>query len=402
MKRFIAVQIGAQRNYAVPSILAEAGMLEAFYTDLCASAGLGRVLDQLCPDFLRRGSLKNLLNRQLPPCLNGKVYSSTIPSLRYLLRKQLASKNPEQAARIFTQFNREFGNDLINRGLCQATHLFTLLGEGTPFLRFAKQRGLTTVTEIFILLSTYYIIKAEQEKFADLEISPNEEFVEESFAWLREVLSLTDWAIAPSQAVRQDLAKNFEFPIERCFVVPYGVDSSWFHVENKPVKGRVLFAGTANLRKGIHILSMASQKLSQCYYEFRVAGNVSETVRQHTLTQKLNFLGRVPRSEIKQEYQQADILVLPTLAEGSAGVTYEALAAGVPVITTEAAGSVVRDGIDGFIVPERDSEALAERIEELVENRKLRSRMAAAARERAKDYSWDKYAERLLAVIQTF
>ena len=402
MRRFIVAQIGARRNYAVPSILAEAGILEAFYTDLCASAGLGSVLSQLCPDFLRRGSLKNLLSRKLPSSLNGKVYSSTIPSLRYLLRKQLAGQNPEQAARAFSQFNIEFGNDLICRGLCQATHLFTMLGEGTPFLRFAKERGLTTVTEIFILLSTHYIIQAEQEKFADLELCPNEELVEEAFAWLREVLSLTDWAIAPSQAIRQDLAKNFEFPIERCFVVPYGVDPSWFQVENKPVKGRVLFVGTADLRKGIHILGMAAQKLSHRNYEFRVAGNVFEGVRQHNLTQKLTFLGRVPRSEIKQEYQQADILVLPTLAEGSAGVTYESLGAGVPVITTESAGSVVRDGIEGFIVPERDAEALAERIEELVENRELRSCMAAAAKERAKDYTWDKYRERLLGVLQTF
>ena len=48
------------------------------------------------------------------------------------------------------------------------------------------------------------------------------------------------------------------------------------------------------------------------------------------------------------------MFVLPSLAEGSAEVTYEAIAAGVPVVTTRAAGSVVRDGIEGRIVPERD------------------------------------------------
>jgi glycosyltransferase involved in cell wall biosynthesis len=59
---------------------------------------------------------------------------------------------------------------------------------------------------------------------------------------------------------------------------------------------------------------------------------------------------------------------------------------------------VVRDGVEGFIIPEKDPEALANRIEELVENRDLRDRMAIAARERAKNYTWDKYAERLLGV----
>jgi len=351
MNSFITIQIGARRSYAVPSILAEAGMLEAFYTDLCADAGLGALLSRVCPDFLKRGSVKNLLDRRLPSNLHNKVNTHPTPVFRYLLRKQLAGNNLERAARTFTQFQFELGDAMIRRGLGQATHLYTMLGEGTPFLRFAKERGLTTITDIIILLNTHYII-------------------------------------------------NFGFPKQRCFVVPTGANSSWFNIENHPVKGRVLFVGTAQLRKGIHIFGMAAQKLSHRSYEFRVAGGVSEIVRQHSLTEKLSFLGRVPRCEIKQEYAQADIFVLPTLAEGSAGATYEALAAGVPVITTEAAGSVVRDGIDGFIVPEGDAEALADRIEELVENRELRDRMAAAARERAKDFTWERYAERLLSVVK--
>jgi glycosyltransferase involved in cell wall biosynthesis len=400
MNSFITIQIGARRSYAVPSILAEAGMLEAFYTDLCADVGLGALISRLCPDVLKRGSVKNLLERRLPSNLHNKVNTFSTPVFRYLLRKQLAGNNLERAARTFTQFQFELGDAMIRRGVGQATHLYTMLGEGTPFLRFAKDSGLTTVTDIIILLNTHYIIKAEREKFPGIEPEPNEQLVEETFEWLREVCSLTDWAIAPSEAVRQDLALNFGFPKQRCFVVPTAANCSWFNLENQPVKGRVLFVGTAQLRKGIHIFGMAAQKLSHRSYEFRVAGGVSEIVRQHSLTEKLTFLGRVPRSEIKQEYAQADIFVLPTLAEGSAGATYEALAAGVPVITTEAAGSVVRDSIDGFIVPEGDAEALADRIEELVENRELRDRMAAAARERAKDFTWERYAERLLSVVK--
>jgi glycosyltransferase involved in cell wall biosynthesis len=400
MNSFITIQIGARRSYAVPSILAEAGMLEALYTDLCADAGLGALLSRVCPDFLKRGSVKKLLDRRLPSNLYNKVNTHPTPVFRYLLRKQLAGNNLERTARTFTQFQFELGDAMIRRGLGQATHLYTMLGEGTPFLRFAKERGLTTITDIIILLNTHYIIKAEREKFPGIEPEPNEELVEETFEWVREVCSLTDWAIAPSEVVCQDLVLNFGFPKQRCFVVPTGANSSWFNIENHPVKGRVLFVGTAQLRKGIHIFGMAAQKLSHRSYEFRVAGGVSEIVRQHSLTEKLTFLGRVPRSEIKQEYAQADIFVLPTLAEGSAGATYEALAVGVPVITTEAAGSVVRDGIDGFIVPEGDAEALADRIEELVENRELRDRMAAAARERAKDFTWERYAERLLSVVK--
>ena len=95
------------------------------------------------------------------------------------------------------------------------------------------------------------------------------------------------------------------------------------------------------------------------------------------------------------------MLVLPSLAEGSAGATYEALAAGVPVVTTPAAGSVVRDGIEGRIVPERDPVALADAIAEIVEDRDKRARMSVAARERARDYTWERYGERLVGALRS-
>ena len=85
---------------------------------------------------------------------------------------------------------------------------------------------------------------------------------------------------------------------------------------------------------------------------------------------------------------------------GSAETTYEALACGVPVVTTPEAGSVVRDGIDGRIVPSRDPEALANAIAEIVEDRQKRERMSRAARDRAHDYTWERYGERLLAALR--
>ena len=69
----------------------------------------------------------------------------------------------------------------------------------------------------------------------------------------------------------------------------------------------------------------------------------------------------VPHIEMPRLFRQADIFVFPSLHEGSALCTYEALACGLPVITTANSGSVVRHGIDGFIVPIRDVEALTEK-----------------------------------------
>ena len=107
----------------------------------------------------------------------------------------------------------------------------------------------------------------------------------------------------------------------------------------------------------------------------------------------------MPRSQVQEEFHQADIFVLPTLADSFGLVHLEAMACGVPVITTPHCGAVVRDGVDGFIVPIRDAVALADRIQQLLEDRPLRNQMGASAKLRAKEFTWARYGERLLAAL---
>ncbi len=75
-------------------------------------------------------------------------------------------------------------------------------------------------------------------------------------------------------------------------------------------------------------------------------------------------------------------VLLPSLCEGSATAVYEALAAGLPVICTPNTGSVVRHGIDGYIVPIRDVHETAQILRQLADNPALLARMSESARER--------------------
>ena len=88
--------------------------------------------------------------------------------------------------------------------------------------------------------------------------------------------------------------------------------------------------------------------------------------------------------------------------EGSAFATYEALASGLPIVTTKNAGSVARDGEEGFIVPIRDVDALVDRIERLYRDKALRMTMAQAARRRATEFTWAHYRERLNLYVDRF
>jgi glycosyltransferase involved in cell wall biosynthesis len=100
-----------------------------------------------------------------------------------------------------------------------------------------------------------------------------------------------------------------------------------------------------------------------------------------------------------EEFRTADVFVLPTISDSFALVHLEALACGVPVITTPNCGSVVRDGVDGFIVPIRDAKMLAERIEQILSDRSLREQMSQNAKERAAQFTWELYGERLLSAV---
>jgi glycosyltransferase involved in cell wall biosynthesis len=100
-----------------------------------------------------------------------------------------------------------------------------------------------------------------------------------------------------------------------------------------------------------------------------------------------------------QHYAWADVFLLPSICEGSATVIFEALATGLPVICTKNAGSVVRDGEEGFIVPVRDANQIVERLGRFVTDSSLWHEMSEKSLRRAREFTLEKYAERLIASI---
>jgi glycosyltransferase involved in cell wall biosynthesis len=292
----------------------------------------------------------------------------------------------------------------MRAGYGSATHVYSMLGECAPFLVEAHERGLEVVSEVYIPLSTERILAEERRAFSDWEPDvPDFASIRHAAAREDVLLTRSHHFICPSAAVLDDLIAHFGIARDRTSIVPYGVHPDWLSAEPRPARRRILFVGEPNLRKGIHYLAMAAARLRTTghAYEFRVAGNVARPVAQQPLCRDLLFLGRVPRDRIHEEFAAADVFVLPSLAEGSAAVTYEALAAGVPVVTTRAAGSVVRDGIDGRLVPERDPVVLADAIAGIVEDRERRARMSLASRQRARDYTWERYGERLVGALRS-
>ena len=158
----------------------------------------------------------------------------------------------------------------------------------------------------------------------------------------------------------------------------------------------VLWLGQVILRKGIQYLFEAAAKLINSNIRFVVAGPVGISEKGALAAPaNVKMIGRVMPSEAQVEYAKADVFVLPTVSDGFALTQLEAMSHGLPVITTPNCGEVVTDGVDGLIVPARDSEALAEAIARLDKDRVLLREMSQKALQTAKDprYSLDGYAD---------
>jgi starch synthase len=189
-------------------------------------------------------------------------------------------------------------------------------------------------------------------------------------------------------------------PREKLRLNPFGVDLAMFHREPKSDRTfRVLFVGTVSIRKGLPYLFEAMAGLGRDDLELCIAGVIEPEMRPLMAKYEgsYRYLGAVPRGELHKHYSEASVLVLPSIEEGLALVQAQAMACGVPVIATENTGAadLFTDGVEGFIVPIRDANAIREKILTLYENPEMRERMGEAALARVKTIGgWDEYGAR--------
>lgn len=400
--RFIVIQPGARMHYAVPALLAKAEMLEYFYTDVCGNIGIVGLLNYLLPQYFRTKPMERLFGRVLPQEISpSKVSTCSLQVLIDVLQKKMKIKKFSFIQPIDTE--QVILSNVLKDDFLNANSLYTnCINSDTDIIRKAKRRGIRVVHEVMINADVGRILREERNLYPGIE--PQDDFgqVEEGIQKDVQKWEMADLILVPSQFVYESTVQLGGSP-DKIKIVPYGIDEDWFFDEATPERGRVLFVGSIGLRKGNHYLAQATRILKKrnINCDFRVVGPYELNVINHPEFQGPNYLGQCPRSKIKQEFLKADIFVLPTVSDSFALVHLEAMACGVPVITTPNCGSVVRDGVDGFIVPIRNAEILADRIEQLITDSGLRNLMSLNARQRARDFTWEKYGERLISAIQT-
>jgi glycosyltransferase involved in cell wall biosynthesis len=217
------------------------------------------------------------------------------------------------------------------------------------------------------------------------QLPPSGERGEMNAFWrtVEEDLSLADVILVNSHFVQETFVRC-GIARERTQVVYWGPDKAFLdaldHLPGFPPPPagsthyplRVLTAGTMEARKGSHILAMALNSVSSDRLDVHVVGDWHRRLPEHR--QRLEALPHVrlspnlDRDKLAQAMARADVFAFPTLAEGSARVIFEAMAAGCYIITTPNAGSIVRDGVHGRLIRPSNVSDLCAAIEEAKAN----------------------------------
>jgi len=199
-------------------------------------------------------------------------------------------------------------------------------------------------------------------------------------------------------------------PSEKLVLVPYGVPCrSQAEIEGVMVQRRlserrplrVLFVGEVGYRKGCMDLLTVASSLPNSDFEFRAAGRLALTSHHaESFKSQIRWLGHLSPGELINEYSNADIFLLPSYLEGSATVAYEALSWGLPTITTHSSGTVVQDGISGFVGEAGNVNFLIASLQKLFEQKEMRIKMAENAWLRSLEFSLENYGSRLLETLR--
>ena len=398
--------LGARRHYAVPKLLDQAQMLGRFYSDIYAdNRAWGVRLLSVSPHKLRPKVVERFLARSDEVLSTDRVVSFCWFGLWYLWQTRRAVEK-QALNSIYARGAQIFNQRVIRYAAPRPDVLYGYNGASLELFQHVKEQGGCCMLDQTLVPSDVVnsLLKEELERWPgwepNLHLHQGEDALgkRERAEW-----QLADVVIGASSFVLKSIRQQ-HVPEFKCRLVPSGVSLDRFspysrRASSSSAKLRVLAVG-GELRKGTPYLLEALRLVKSSCVEARVVGQVTlSRAKLQPSHSVVTFLGAVPRSQMPELYRWADLLVAPSICEGSALVTYEALATGLPVVATPNTGAPIRDGIDGLIVPIRNVEVLAATLERFASDREFLRFCSQNALEGRDRLGLDSYRKRLVQLV---
>lgn len=439
-KKWLCCQIGAREHYAVPRALHQSGRLVTLYTDFWAG-GRGRERGRkqkeesrnIGLNFVPLRSLASRFHPDLGKTETGKLKAEVVSwNVRSLWWETILRHKAKNRYLGFAEVGQRFAvrvREALKAEMAKAERR-----QKSDWIFFAYDTGALEAMEWCHEQGIKCVLNQMDPNRVEVELVREEErrwpgwaahqvhIPEEYFRRREREWALADRVVVNSNFCRDALIQQSIVP-EKQVVIPlcYEREVGEVKVENKKqgtengtqfqVSGfsfsvsrplRVLFLGQVILRKGIQYLIAAARLLEKENSQFDVVGPIG--ISQNAIATapgNVTFHGRATRDQAAKWYRQSDIFVLPTLSDGFAITQLEAMTYGLPVVATPCCGDVVSDGVDGFIVPPRDADALARALQRYILEPPLLKSQQTAALAKAKEFTLARLADNLALLEQS-
>jgi len=197
------------------------------------------------------------------------------------------------------------------------------------------------------------------------------------------------------------------------YTISSGVDEQIFRPRQRPESAGLDILCPCRLVpvKGVEFLLRALPGVLKRFPEARtqIAGSgrllnhLKGMTEELGITRNVRFLGQIPYERMPVLYQEADIVVMPSLVEATSLACLEAMASGCAVVATRVGGlaELIEDGVDGLLVEPKNPQQIADAVCKLLQDADLRQRLALNARKKVVDrYSWKRQAEKVVTVYE--
>ena len=390
--------------------LHESGLLSAYVTTFVyqRDSVLGRYLRGALA-LVMRDADRQLSRRAITEVSHDLVRSHPLPEI--IRMASVKGAGPITTDRVWEVTEKWFDRLVARRHLDGVTAAYAYEHAALATFTEQKRRGGLCIYDMPIThhATTAACVDAEFARFPAVERARDRHLRRLAFrrnARKDAELALADLVVAASTFTKDSLVRAGT-PVERIVIVSYGAPPVWDGPVERPRRPFIfLSAGTQSVRKGVHYLLDAWRKLgAPADAELWLIGAMvlpPESLAH--LPGKVVIRPSLPRPELFELFRRAGVLVFPSLCEGFGQVITEAMSQGLPVITTAntAGPDFIEHGRNGFLVPIRDSERLAESMQWCLDHPEAMPEISRAAMERTARWQWSDYRAALGAAVSRF
>ncbi|MGI4854199.1 MAG: glycosyltransferase family 4 protein [Janthinobacterium lividum] len=405
--KVVVVHSGARDRYQIALGLSQAGLLQCLVTDFFWSEEtpfrhwLAQRLPARLLSMLRQRSVPGLPPSQVKTCLSAAFAGFLLDKAQiipYGVRRWFTRQADATLGRVAGRTARRTGAELLSYSY-YAYDAFRAAGK--PGMLFQMHPHPETMRDLLLAeIAAHPDCAASLQQEWELNLPPAD------FQRLVDETTMPARSLTASSFTRRSLLDHGSAP-ESVGVAPYGIDLEKFRPDtarSRSTQGalKLLFVGRINQRKGIKYLLQAIAALPDAELELTVCGRVLDGLDLFEQAgARVRIRPSVSAEDLVKAYQEADLFVLPSIAEGFGQVLLEALACGLPILATThtAAPDLIHEGREGFIVEPRRPDLLADRIRWALEHRAELLAMRSAARTCAEQFPWSRFHDEVTHAV---